>query len=215
MKLIEKELERVHLLQEEVGYDFITSQEYKEDREWHVLAHFAKLLEGNSNESPVYADKTNPPDPDFITFDRHKNEFKSIEIVEVLAPQRERTKEYKESARLTEPRGKLVQLLEGDAWSTFRSILRDKFLRFYGKNCWLVIYHDISYAQITMFGSWHNTLLANVKNWKNFKILDFDKCPYEKVFVTDASQQALVTIFPSLEVLVPERTSSGYTQILQ
>ncbi|MGH2568657.1 MAG: hypothetical protein ACRDGA_09975 [Bacteroidota bacterium] len=213
MQRIEEELKRVQLLQEQIGIEFITSQKYKDQREWYTLGHFANLLKKCKDDYPVYAIKTNPSDPDFITYAKHRNKFKSIEIVEILAPNRERTKEYIESAKLIEHQWKLIELLD-NPWSTFISTLNGKFLKLYGTNCWLVIYHDISYSQITLFGFWHNTLLANVKKWIESKKVDFDKCPYEKIFVIDANEKALVSIYPSLIVLVPERTSSGYTQIL-
>jgi hypothetical protein len=213
MLRIEEELERVQLLNKQIGVEFFTSQNYKDDREWWTLGHFAGLLQKSNNASPVYAIKTNPNDPDFMTYDDQKKEFKPIEITEVLTPNRKRTQEYKESASIVEPHLREIEEVE-NPWSTFISTLKRKFLKFFQENCWLVVSHDMSYGEITPFGFWHNTLLANVKKWRESRVVDFDRCPYEKIFVIDSSEKALVSIFPSLVVLVPERTSSGYTQIL-
>jgi hypothetical protein len=210
---IYKELERILILQEEVGYDFITSQKYNDQREWRTLGKFTKLLEQGSCEYPVYADKLNPPEPDFITYRSDRSEYKNVEVTEILEAGRKRTKEYLDAKESTDSTGKLVEKID-DPCSPFIKVLNDKFLKFYGDNCWLVIYHDISYAKITPFGFWHNTLVANVEKWRTSHLVDFSKCPHEAVFVINASQNALVKIFPSYEAIVPDKTDSGYTQIL-
>ena len=171
------------------------------------------LLKKSKNIYPVYAIKTKPNDPDFITYDINKNEFKPIEILEILTPNRERSKEYKDSIKIVEPYLEKIKIID-NPWSSFITNLHNKFLKFYQNNCWLLIYHDMHYVEITNIGFWHNTLLAEVEKWERSNTVDFKKCTYEKIFVIDATAKALVCIHPERSVIVPSKNSRGKTIIL-
>jgi len=204
MILIEEELERVNLLNEKVGSEFLTSQKYRVHREWWILGSFVKLLKECNVEFPIYAVPTNPPDPDFMTYDNHQREYKPIEIAEVLTPDRKRTQEYEESENSVIPVLREIGEVE-NPWSTFKNILNKKYLKYYQQNCWLVIYHNMWYGEITSLGFWHKTILANVKYWRESKIVNVEKSPYENIFVINSDGKSLVRIYPSLNVMVTEK----------
>lgn len=102
--------------------------------------------------------------------------------------------------------GVIVQITEtvpnnldsSDAWSKFSTLLNNKFSHFFGKRSWLIIYFDILYSSISEYGYWHNYIL------KESLKLDFSNCPYEKIFVINASGEAAVSIFPYSFVIKPE-----------
>lgn len=210
MLSIDEELKKVIALREEIRGEFVISQKYKDQREWWVLGHFVNLLKESNSVYPIYAIKTKPNDPDFITYDINKNEFKPIEILEVLTPNRERGKEYKDSEKIVEPFVEAIQKVE-KPWTSFIQNLNDKFLRIYQKNCWLLVYHNMDYGEISYNGFWHNTILANVELWKHSNLVNFSKCPYEKIFVIGNIKEALVSIYPEMKVLVPEILDGRYT----
>jgi len=144
---IEDEFEKVTTLAEKIRGEFVISQRYKDEREWWILGHLIKLLKESNNPYPVYAKKTKPNDPDFITFDLNKKQFKPIEILEVLTPNRKRGKEYLESAKIAEPYIEEIKKVK-NPWSSFVEKLNDKFLKIYQKDCWLIVYHNMNYGEI-------------------------------------------------------------------
>ena len=210
MLKIEEYFNEVKILNEKIRGEFVISRKYKNEREWWILGYFVKFLRESNNPYPIYAIKTEPNDPDFITYDISKNEFRPVEILEVLTPNRERGKEYIESEKIHEPYVEVIENIE-NPWSSFIQKLNQKFLKIYQKNCWLIIYHNMDYGEISNYGFWHNTILANVEKWKKQNLVSFDKCPYENIFVIDAKPESLVSIHPELKILVPERLDNGYT----
>lgn len=213
MLSIDEEFKKVTNIAKEIRGEFVISQKYKDQREWWILGHFINFLKESNNSYPFYAVKTIPNDPDFITYDIKKNEFKPVEILEVLTPNRKRAQEYKASKKIVEPYIEEINKVE-NPWTSFIQKLNDKFLKIYQENCWLIIYHNMDYGEITNYGFWHNTILANVEEWKNLNIVNFNKCPYEKIFVIDANPNALVSIYPEMKIIVPERLDNGYTILL-
>ncbi|MGE5436283.1 MAG: hypothetical protein ACM3O3_03575 [Syntrophothermus sp.] len=212
MRSIEAEIERTTQLAYSVGSEFITLRKYKDDREWWVLCHAIALLKRWNELVPEYACKTDPPEPDFITYDSSKELFKPIEIVEVMTPNRKRGDEHKESEKILTPSVKPIEKPK-DPWSSFIISLNNKFLKFYQFNCWLIVYNNMVYEEISNSGFWHNILLANVKLWKEQNIVDFSKAQYERIFVLNAIAKALVCIHPDLSEIVPETNSNGFTII--
>ena len=207
---IEDKFEKATTLAEKIRGEFVISQKYKDEREWWILGHLIKLLKESNNPYPVYAKKTKPNDPDFITFDFKKKQFKPIEILEVLTPNRKRGKEYLESEKITEPYIEEIKKVK-NPWSSFVKKLNDKFLKIYQKDCWLIVYHNMNYGEISNYGFWHNTLLANVEEWRKKNFVNFSMCPYEKIYVLNSNVKAMVCIYPELKILVPEKSAGGLT----
>ena len=206
MKNIEDQLFRTVKLNKQVGSDFLISSKYKDHREWWVLGHVTQLLKRNKWQFPKFALKTNPPDPDFQTFDDHHKKFKPIEILEVLAPKRIRGKEY--------IRNEFDKSFISDPWSIFLENLRKKFLKRYEADCWLVVYHNVAVTRYSSSGFWHNIILANAEMWyrdENNRSFNLAKSPYEKIIVIQSDGKAAVSIYPTLEIIEPERTPHGLT----
>lgn len=207
-KKIRDELSRVLELHENIGSEFVTSKEYQDDREWWILGHFCILLEKSGCEFPVFATKSEQKTPpDFITFDHEKKLFNPIELTEVITPGRERTREYRNGKYNNEIENIESESIEvvPDPWSSFIKRLKDKFLKGYGRDSWLVIFHDMCYEEISSMGYWHSTLLANAKIWQEEGMINFTKFQGEKIFVVNNNCNACVTLFPKFDIIVPER----------
>lgn len=207
-KKIADEFHRVLVLNQQVGNEFVISGKYKDDREWMVLGYFISTLKNNNFPSPEFAIKTNPPDPDFLTFDFNSNKFKPIEVLEILAPGRKRGKEYKT--------GKFDEEFIKDPWTIFVRNLKKKFKKRYDEDCWLLIYHNIRVSRYAYYGFWHNILLANTKLWyeaDNKYSFNLKDSPYEKIFVVKSDGKAAVSIYPELTIIEPETTPNGFTVI--
>lgn len=211
MEKITEKLNVVLSLNKKVGHDFVVSGNYKTEREWLVLGHMALHLEKHTFNYPVFADKTDPPKPDFMTYDKSKKRFKPVEICEVLTPGRKRGDEYRDNKK--KPYNLVFVEPVNQPWSSFISVLNKKFKKRYEENdctlkdCWLVVYHDMNYCEITNFGCWHDLILANAELWNgkdNQCSLNLNNSPFEKIFVLNSSFKAMVEIYPSISVITPE-----------
>ncbi|MFZ0389902.1 MAG: hypothetical protein WAN36_05540 [Calditrichia bacterium] len=204
-KNIEHELSRVSVLNRKVGSEFIISKKYKDDREWWILGYLCILLRKAGVEFPHFAIKKNEKNPpDFITFDHYRKIFRPIEVSEVIAPCRKRTQEYRNTKVFRNLQEfefeNIVQI--PNPWESLIERLNKKFLKKYGSNSWLVLYHNMSYSVISSSGYWHHTLLYNAKNWKNNGKVDFSNFEGEKVFVINNNCNSMVELFPNFEVVI-------------
>ena len=165
------------------------------------------LLKKRSLDCPSYAIKSEHPD--FLTFRNETQPYRPVEIVEVLEANRKRDLEYKT--------GNLEAELVDDSWAVFIDILRKKFSKSYGKDCWLLIYYDILITHHTNYGFWHNIMLANARLWyepKNSNAFFLGDSPYEQIYVIDSGGEAAVKIYPELSVVGPNKTPNGFTIIM-
>ena len=194
-----------------VGDEFVYSQKYKDDREWWILCSFIKLYKRNINNYPRYAEKRKPNDPDFLTFTDIENEFHPIEIVETITLDRKRGKEYQDHKLNKQTAIVSIEPVE-QPWKSMIENIHKKYLKKYQKNCWLLVYHNMSYYEISHYGYWHNTILYNFQEWYASNIIDYSKCPYESIYMINSSAKALVRSYPDLKVIIPEKRSN-YTQI--
>lgn len=195
-KLISNELDRVESLFKNRPYgNLFIDRKYKKDLEWWILAKMRSIVNKTKSRFPRYAlDIEKNGEPDYYISKNGKTIFKKIEITEVLKPGRKRSDEYKGKNEIEN--NKL------NIWSSFHERLEEKFKKDFGKNCWLIIYHNIRYTDITSIGVWHNTLLANLEN------IDFSKSKYEKIFVINAEGKAAVSIYPIRYIVYPELTDT-------
>lgn len=197
MKNIIDELERVIKLIRNINGK-IYNREYKDDLEWWVLGKVIKILQERAKEQPVYAKKADPPNADFITFDKQKNNFKSVEITEIMPPERKRTLEYT-TENFRNRNNPNVGL-----WLQLKDRLKNKLLKDYGKGCWLFIYFNIKYGDITPYGYWERGLKYHFDTWINANQLSFKNCKYEKILILDSKGEGLVSLFPFFEVIARE-----------
>lgn len=199
MKIIKSELNKVEKLIDQINGEVFLDRKYKNDLEWWILGRITSLLRGKGVDSPVYAEKRDPPDPDFFTYSKRKKLFHPIEITEVIDSNRKRSKEYANKIyRKNHSEPNLV------LWNSLKNRLNDKFLKFYGKDCWLLIYFDIIYGHISLFGYWDRAILNHITSWNNNKEINLKSSPYEKIYITNSSATALVQIFPKLITVIPE-----------
>jgi len=195
-KLISEEYKRVKNLFVAIPYGQIfINRKHKKDLEWWVSGKMRIIVNKTKSRFPRYAlDIEKNGEPDFYISKNGETIFKKIEITEVLKPGRKRSDEYK---------GKnVIENNMLNIWSSFHERLKEKFKRNFGKDCWLIIYHNIRYADITSNGVWHDTLLANMEK------IDFSKTKYEKIFVINAEGKAAVSIYPIKYVVYPELTDT-------
>ncbi|MBI3579821.1 MAG: hypothetical protein HY276_12335 [Ignavibacteriales bacterium] len=195
MRRIKDEVERVRQIQQTITpTDFYAERKYKDDREWSALGYFTDVLKKQGMDYPVFAIKKHPPDPDFMTYTENRKRFKPIEISEIHSPDEKPGDRYKE----IDVEGHIIEPVEYP-WSSLEKQIADKFKKRYEPDCWLVLYFMMSYAKITMFGSWDTTILAKVKTLK------LDESPYQRVFVLYRKGNGLVCIYPERYVILPEQ----------
>ena len=197
---IDSEYDRVKKLSEEIGKDYLISREYKDDREIYILGSFVELLKKGGTEFPEYFKKYNPPEPDFLIYTSDKKYYKQIEIVENMHWGRERGNEDKaqfDSSRYLD----VSNRCQIRVWYRFIKNLNKKFLKFYGKNSWLVIYHNISVFHISDTGFWINIIFGMKEEIEKRGLVDLSKSPYEKIFVLNSCFTELVQIFPGDKVI--------------
>lgn len=195
-KLINNELQRVEALFRDKPYGTLfKDRNYKKDLEWWILGKMRSIVNKTKSRFPRYAlDIEKNGEPDFYISKNGKTLFKKIEITEVLKPRRKRSDEYK---------GKnAIENNTSNIWSSFHERIAEKSKKDYGKNCWLIIYHNIRYTDITSNGVLHDTLLANMEK------INFSKVKYEKIFVMNAEGKASVSIYPIRYVVYPELTDT-------
>lgn len=198
MKNLQKEYLRVQNLSEKLGREFLYDEKYKKDREWWLLGSMFNLLRANDRYCDAFAlDQENP---DFkVKIVSQEKDF-NIEICEVLHPERRRGGE--ESNPFDE--GFWLQNVidrEIDIWSTFKSNFQKKLLNDYGKNCSLLIYHNIPVSHISNYGFWANLVCANVQEWISQKLMDLQSSKFDEIFVINSSVNELITIHPVFSVV--------------
>lgn len=191
-KLIGVELKRVDKLFKAKPYGTLfIDRNYKKDLEWWILGRMRVIVNKTRARFPRFAVAIEENgEPDFYISKNGKTKFKKIEVTEVLKPGRKRSDEYK--GKKTDKNNKQ------NIWATFHERLEEKFKKDFGKNVWLIIYHNIRYVEITPDGVWHNTILAKMKN------VDFSKSKYEKIFVINSGGKAAVSIYPVRYIVYPE-----------
>ena len=200
---IKKEYVRVRKLSKEKGQTFLCARKYKDDREIYVLGAFSELLSKGSHISPEYFNKVNPPDPDFHTYDSDKKFLKQIEVVENMHWGRKRGNED----RVPLDRNKYIgenNRCQIRVWYSFIKNINQKFTKHYGKNSWLVIYHNINVNHISNYGWWINIIVFMKDEFVKRGLIDFGNSPYERIFVLNSGLNELVMIYPEDKVIFSE-----------
>ena len=191
--------ELVHRLREEKKCALFFSDEYKRDREWWVVGRASKCLSKSGEEHSNYAQPTEPPNADFKTFVQGTF-FKHIEIAEVLKDRRRRHQEMKEfcSGKRESMGGNFSP--GKDPFQSFRSIIRQKFLKRYGPDCWLLV---MLRAMIFERGpDWIDRLKDEVDSWPRTEdSIDITTSPYERILVLGSGGTELVSIYPHWDVI--------------
>lgn len=198
-KKIKNELSRVERIIRNIDINVFLSREYKDDLEWWTLGKIVVLLENSDLTFPVFAEKRNPPDPDFITYASDHKFYKYVEVTEVLNPQRYRSHEYANKIERKVPNKPNIELIE-----SLKTRIKQKLNMKYGADSWLFIYFNMTYSNLSLFGNWERLLLFHVTQWLQKKEIDFSNCSYERIFVTNSSGKALIQIYPNTTTIIPE-----------
>ena len=183
-------------------------RQYKDELEWWVLGRIVKILKENNLPFPIHAEKRNPPDADFITYDDKFKIFKPMELTEVIESGRRRSDEYKKDKKNDKNNdnsvSEFVKKID-KPWETFINNLREKCLMRYENNCWLLVYHNITWTRISGgIGFWHLGTLHTIDSWFKSKEERFSfltKIPYEKILVLNSSGLCLIEIYPKLDII--------------
>jgi hypothetical protein len=203
MKNIRDEYNRVCNLSKKLKHNFLKLGKYKDDREIHILGAFVELMELGNYEKPELFNKYNPPEPDFQTYYSDRGFYKNIEIVENMHWSRRRGNEKNkpfDRNKYLDPKQRCKIRL----WYSFIKNLNNKFSKQYGKNTWLLMYHNISTFHISDVGFWINIIVGMKNEIEKRGIVDFEKCTYEKIFVLKCDFTELVQIYPENKVIYSE-----------
>jgi hypothetical protein len=61
-----------------------------------------------------------------------------------------------------------------------------------------MVYYNIVYGKISQYGSWHEIILTNAKNW------DLAPTRFERVLVLNSDGKSIVELHPRLAVIKEE-----------
>lgn len=219
MENIQNVFKEIYNREEHIG-DIFLKRSGKEDREWLILGYMTRMLKLNCQLYPVFAIGSQPPEPDFITFDKDKNLFVPIEITEVQHPNRKRGDEYKQIQKDEERWNKLTDeeqkkeienaevtvgrtlLDSNDVKAQIINALKDKFLKRYHPSTWLLIYFNIPYGHIAQYGWWHSSMEQIIKEILK-ENSDFQHPPYSRILMTDCEGGAMIQIYPEICTIKP------------
>ena len=184
------------------GAEFFNNRAYDEDFEWLILSYLAEILSSIGRQSPEYAQKLEPPNPDFQTYLAPGIPFKRIEVTEVLRPDYQRGKFHRELAKSGQ-RSYDIPDPHPKPWSSFLRVLRSKLAKPYSSNSWLLIYHDMPDSEFSDYAPWHERVLAELGSWtyESDTTCDITQSGYESIYVIDASGVGAVRLHPHWDVI--------------
>ena len=217
MENIQEKFSNVYRRNEKHHGEIFLDRKYKDDLEWLILGYMTRMLKLRKELYPTYASKVKPPEPDFLTYDNSRIPFFPIEVTEVLHPNRRRTDEYRAYLKADEKKlndeeiEKEVEAFEFELQKNYLDksdwvpqivkALRDKFLKRYGPKTWLLIYFNIPYSHISMYGWWHLTMEYIVKELlysDNIEYADLKNPPYSRILMTDCEGDAMIQLYPGI-----------------
>lgn len=184
------------------GAQFFNDRRYREDLEWLILSYLTSALSAAGRECPEYAEKLQPPEPDFQTYLTRDLPHWRIETTEVLRPDYRRGDFHREAARS----GQRVQYVPDphpQPWSSFLYVLRAKLVKPYSARSSLLIYHDMSDSEFPDYAPWHERLFARLRTWthESDSTCDLTRSRYQNIFVVDASGIGAVRLHPHWDVI--------------
>jgi hypothetical protein len=203
IKRISKERARIEGYKHTVGgAQFFNDRRYREDFEWLILSYLTTALSAAGWESPEYAEKLQPPEPDFQTYLTRDVPHWSIETTEVLRPDYRRGDFHRGAARS----GKRIHDVPDphpEPWCSFFQILRGKLAKPYSFRSSLLIYHDMTASEFPDFVPWHERLFSQLRTWTHDSnsTCDITRSQYQNIFVVDASGIGAVRLHPHWDVI--------------
>jgi hypothetical protein len=184
--------------------DFFNNRRYRDDFEWLILSYLTGALAAAGWEHPEFAQKRQPPEPDFMTYLDPSTPSRPVEVSEVLRPEYRRGEFHREAARLGR---KFYEIPDPHPkpWSSFCHVLRSKLRKPYAAGAWLLIYHDMTASEYPDYRPWHELVLQELTGWTydSGETCDITASKYETIFVVDASGTGLVRLHPYWDVIRP------------
>lgn len=182
--------------------EFFNNRKYRDDFEWLILSYLAAALSAAGWKHVEYAEKLQPPQPDFLTFRQPRVPYRHIEVCEVLRPDYKRGEFHREAAR----RGQKFYDIPDphpQPWSSFCHVLRSKLRKPYAEGSWLLIYHDMPASDYPDCKPWHERVLRELRGWTfdSTTTCDITRSRYENIFVVDASGVGAVRLHPHWDVI--------------
>lgn len=218
IRRIEDERARIARYQPTVGgAQFFNNRQYHEDFEWLILSYLTRALANAGWKSPEYAEKLQPPQPDFQTYLTPDAPYGLIETTEVLPP------DYRRGGFLHQAgtNGHKVHNLPDphrQPWSSYYQVFRTKLAKPYAASASLVIYDDLTASDISHYAPWHERLFAELKTWKydSATTCDLTRSQYQNIFVVDASGTGAVRLHPHWDVIrgKPKRHDPAHNGII-
>lgn len=207
IRRIEDERARIARYQPAVGgAKFFNNRQYHADFEWLILSYLTRALRNAGWMYPEYAERLQPPQPDFQTYLMPDKPYWLIETTEVLPPDYRRGGFRRGAAR----NGQKVHLNPDpnpEPWSSYYQVFRTKLAKPYAPNSSLVIYDDLTASDFSDYAPWHERLFARLKTWTVDSAItcDLTRSQYQNIFVVDASGLGAVRLYPHWDVIRPRR----------
>ena len=161
------------------------------------MGSFYKLLLTNDEFISALVDEQESPDF-ILQIDSIENPF-SIEVCEILHPNRERGNEAQQPLDIN----KIIENKQ-DIWEQFKSTLQKKLTKNYGNNCALLIYHNIPASHISEYGYWINIVCANIKEWNKQQLIDLKNTTFQKIYIINSSVDEVISVYPEYKVYCSE-----------
>lgn len=207
IRRIEDERARIARYQPAVGgAKFFNNRQYHEDFEWLILSYLTRALRNAGWKYPQYAERLQPPQPDFQTYLTPDEPYWLIETTEVLPPDYRRGDSRPKAAR----NGQKIHVNPDpprQPWSSYYHVFRTKLAKPYAPRSSLVIYDDMTASDFPAYAPWHERLFSQLKTWTfdSPTTCDLTRSQYQNIFVVDASGLDAARLYPHWDVIRPRR----------
>jgi hypothetical protein len=206
IRRIEDERTRIARYQPTVGgAEFFNNRQYHEDFEWLILSYLTRALANAGLPHPEYAERLQPPQPDFQTYLAPDTPHWLIETTEVLPP------DYRRGAfqRPAANGQKAHPAPPSEPWVSYHQVFRTKLAKPYAARTCLLIYDDLTTSDFPDYAPWYERLFARLKTWTydSATTCDLTRSQYQNIFVVDASGTVAVRLHPHWDVIRARRRS--------
>ena len=208
IRRIEDERARISRYQTTVGgAKFFNNRQYHSDFEWLILSYLARALRNAGWKYPEYAEKLQPPQPDFQTYLTPDIPYWLIETTEVLPPDYRRGGFHREAAR-NGHKAHIVPDRQPQPWSSYYNVFRTKLSKPFSSSSSLLIYDDMTASDFPAYAPWHERLFSQLKTWTfdSATTCDLTRSQYQNIFIVDASGLDAVRLYPHWDVIRPRRS---------
>ena len=208
IRRIEDERARIARYQPTIsGAKFFNNRQYHEDFEWLILSYLSRALRNAGWKYPKYAERLQPPQPDFQTYVAPDTPHWLIETTEVLPPDYRRGGFHREASRNGQKVNGNTPDLQRQPWSSYYQVFRTKLAKPYASRSSLLIYDDMTASDFPDYAPWHERLFGQLKTWTfdSATTCDLTRSQYQNIFVVDASGLDAVRLYPHWDVIRPRR----------